>query len=392
MTDNTRFQPGDKVRVSRASTWVGVSLGPINPHVTYTVAHVDDFGQVSLQGISTYFHPSHFELVMRAVADEMYCLLDGEGDWWILDEAPDAVPVWRMVSEADVLRDVEDGVEGIARDYGIDAEPTAPAETYCLRDREGDWWFSEDGETFLWACKCCPDGSIPTTLDQFNTLDSFGGIDTGKAADSDTEDDGGEYETEMALAYEEPEPTFTVGDRVEYIGGGEVETARLLGEFGTVAEVGNPLDDDAIVVDWDENLDPWCVLADNLRKADPAPLQPGDWVKALARVEHVYESNGSVRAQTFQSDGTTNGTPIYAIASAITRTDEVPEWAREPERPEEPTADYAIVRDGFRTYLRVPADQIPGFAYGKPWVLVGTTARYTWADIESPVVVKETER
>lgn len=323
MTDTPRFQPGDKVRVKPSSAAV---LG-LTTNATHTIAHVNDFGQLALRGGSSYYHPSHFELVMRAVADETCCLVDVTGDWWVSDDGETFRWVCSCcpVGEGTLLTSLEEALTS----YGpINAEPTAPAETYCLKDGEGDWWvYDAAGEGYLFA----EGGTLSRSLDY---LASAYGIDTAESFDA-----GGEYETEMALAYEEPgnstgpslhfeaEPAFAVGDRVEYIGGGDVETERLIGKFGTVAEVGNPMDDDAIVIDWDENLDPRGVLAANLRKVDRAPLAVGDWVKVLARVEQVFD-NGSIKAQTFQSDGSDNGPRIYAIASAITRTDEVPEWAR----------------------------------------------------------------
>ena len=379
MTNTNRFQPGDKVRVKSTALGAPVDLG-LNGNVTYTVAHVDDFGRASLQGISTYFHPSHFELIMRAVPTPgvaTYSLKDGEGDWWVYETEDDD---WHILDSHVTRFGFEEGVFDIIVTFGIDDEPTAPAETYCVKDGEGDWWHSDDAEEGYRLYTLAPT-SLTRSIDH---VDSRYGIDTAESAD--TEDDGGEYETEMALAYEEPGnstgprlhfeavPALAVGDRVEYIGGGEVETEGLIGKFGTIAEVGNEPDD--INVEWDDSAaERHGVLAENLRKVtDPTPLQPGDWVKVLARVEHIYD-NGSVQAQTFQSDGTKNGTRFYAIASAITRTDEVPEWAQET-KPEEPTGLGAVVVTAKgETFVRTASDQ------EFPWTKAGDNYQanaYAW--------------
>lgn len=115
----TRFLPGDRVQVKPPSAAV---LG-LNTNATYTIAHVDDFGQIAIRGGSSYYHPSHFELVERAVPDETYCLLDGEGDWWVFDTAANH---WRCETHSGAFpRDqFEAGIRSIEYAFlGIDAEP-----------------------------------------------------------------------------------------------------------------------------------------------------------------------------------------------------------------------------------------------------------------------------
>ena len=155
MTDNTRFQPGDKVRVKPALAHFDLGL---SANVTYTVSHVDDFGGVALRGnTALYYHPSHFELVMRAlgrygVDTDMPCysLKDGEGDWWVFNiEAA----LWTCETHSGGLprAEFEEGIELIEDAFGgIDAEPTAPAETYCLKDGDGGDWWVFDAEADRW--------------------------------------------------------------------------------------------------------------------------------------------------------------------------------------------------------------------------------------------------
>ena len=331
MTDNTRFQPGDKVRVGLTRIWAA-DLG-LSTNVTYTVAHVDDFGQVSLRGISTYYHPSHFELVMRAVADETYCLLDGEGDWWILDEAPDAVPVWRMVDRPDVLHDVEDGIEQIEQDYGIKALPTAPAETYALKDEDGDWW-AFDVPSDTWTCVDNTFMNTRTGLEAgADDIVSIHGIDTASTSDAAAAElrerlngpaDTGNS-TGPSLHFEAV--PLQPGDRARIVrtwatdaSHGIADGMRGVGDEFTVTEVGT--NSHGPYAKGDDVY--WWHPEDLEKVTDPAPLAAGDWVKVLARVEQVYD-NGSIKARTYQSEGASNGR-VFAIASAITRTDEVPEW------------------------------------------------------------------
>lgn len=184
-----RFQPGDKVRVGLTRVWAA-DLG-LSANVTYTVAHVDDFGQVSLQGLSTYFHPSHFELVMRLAWDAAasYSLKDGEGDWWVFDTTNSR---WQYVMEMEGPSwhtskvGFEEGIEHIVAHFdGFDAEESSDAalaelrqrlsepETYCLKDGDGDWWISDDGETFRWVCGCCPVGEGKLMYSLGDLLDEY---------------------------------------------------------------------------------------------------------------------------------------------------------------------------------------------------------------------------
>lgn len=312
MTTN-RFQPGDKVRVLPSTQYGPVSLG-LNGDV-YTVAHVDDFGLVQVKGHPNYFHPSHFELVMRKVWDAAasYSLKDGEGDWWILDTAPDAVPVWRMVDRPDVLHDAEDGIEEIARDYGIDGTPTAP-ETYCLKDSSGDWWTSDNAE------------------EGYEVLDNICSLP--RSMDAIVYDWGIDAEPIPAVAgVTVYEPGNSTGPRLHF---------------------------------------------------EAAPLQPGDWVKVLARVEQVYD-NGSVRALTFQSEGERNGPSVYAIASAITRTDEVPEWAKPA-----PCGSLWKRTDSEGESVLLECDQRPdpGHIHGADFL----GARFLWTDSTAYGRVEVTQR
>ena len=54
---------------------------------------------------------------------------------------------------------------------------------------------------------------------------------------------------------------------------------------------------------------------------------------------------------------------------------------------EEPTTDYAIVRDGFRTLVRLPIDQRQPGAIYRPWVVVGSDIACAWDDLGEHVVV-----
>lgn len=447
MTTN-RFQPGDKVRAGIFTADIGLT-----PNRVYTVHHVDDFGQVQPDSARHHhYHPSHFELVMRKVWDAAatYSLKDGEGDWWFLDMGPNAVPLWRMVDRTDVVYDAEDGIEEIARDYGIDGTPTAP-ETYCLKDEDGDWWVSEDGETFRWVCECHGTAGGATSLVSdllrginVEPIPAMKGMEPTHAEVDEVQswpDRIAAYVEDQRIAawdrvarhpvfnscYEEERPlidammakldriysegaspavstgnstgphlhfeapAFQVGDHVEYIGGGKVQTERLVGQIGTVAEIGDQADD--IRVDWDDrDAKPRGILAENLRKVtanDLAPLQPGDWVKVLARVEQVYD-NDSVRAATFQSDGARNGGAVFAIASAITRTDEVPEWAKET-KPEEPTGLGAVVRVRHDVYEWARAVLVDG-AETLRWYLTDSSGNggwRNWEDLDVEEVLSE---
>lgn len=121
----------------------------------------------------------------------------------------------------------------------------------------------------------------------------------------------------------------------------------------------------------------------NLITPEAEPLKEGDWVQVWAQV-HEFKSESLASVEIKMRHGNTFEVVPHPDAIVRPSAGQAPPWVKPIE---EPTADYAIVRDGFRTYVRMPADQLSLPNRSTPWALAGGDIHVKWEDLGERVVV-----